>query len=136
MSKVLTLEHFDSVMGAIKQSFDSVETRMGAIEANMATKADLTGLATKDQVKTLATKTELATLRAKIKFDTEDSVHKAAQTLRSDFSELQTSVDKCTKRTEDWHREQFSLRNCADRLEKTLIRKHVISDEDLTSTAI
>lgn len=125
MSKELTLEHFDKVMGAVKQSFDSVEARLGSVEANMATKADLAGL---------ATKTELVSLREQVKLDTQDIVHKATQTLRSDFSELQTSVDKYTKRTEDWHQEHFSLRNRVGRLEKTLIRKHVISDEDLTAT--
>ncbi len=123
MSKGLTLEHFDEVMGAIKLSFNSVETRLGSVEANMVTKDQLEALATKDQIKLLPTKA-----------DVEEIVHKVTQTMRSDFSALQTSVDRYTKRTEDWHQEQFALKNRVGRLEKTLVRKNVLSENDLLTS--
>ena len=78
-----------------------------------------------------ATKHDLVSMENRLEAKIEKSSLSVRGEISEKISQLQSSVDHYLHRTETWHEEQDVLQHQHDRLEKTLIRKKVITEEDL-----
>ena len=80
-----------------------------------------------------ATKQDLASMENRLEAKIDQRAEIVEEKITEKFSKLQSSVDHYLLRTETWHEEQDVLQHQHDRLEKSLIRKNVISEDDLLS---
>ena len=70
-------------------------------------------------------------LRSEFREDLKAALLELRQDVRQDFSELQTSVDRYLKRTEDWHQEHIVLRARYNRLITVLSRKGLVTEKEV-----
>lgn len=77
------------------------------------------------------TDADLAVLRANVREDTREEIAKATEVMREDFSQLHTSVDHYTTRTETWYQEHIILKARHDHLTALLARKGIVTEDEL-----
>lgn len=77
------------------------------------------------------TQKDIAAIQQVVRVAVQEEVQKANDAVRSDFAQLQSSVDSYLKQTQDWRQEFVVLRAQHNRLRKVLIEKGLATEEEL-----
>lgn len=92
------------------------------------TKSDLAAL--RRQFRAEFRNTELRQ-RVNFRADLKNGLYDLREAIRTDYSKLQTSVDRYLKKTETKHQEQRVLKARVDRLVEVLVSKRLVDEKEL-----